>query len=85
MNGVEGFLQGSTDLDGYYFKTTTSGFYEFNTAVAHAAEQPSVTIYEVQNDPQTGMRSEEFLASNSTEDGIMKKKPLRVYKQIRRI
>lgn len=76
VNGVEGFLQGSTDLDGYYFKTTTSGFYEFNTAVAHAAEQPSVTIYEVQNDPKTGMRSEEFLASNSTEDGIMKKKAI---------
>lgn len=74
--GMSGYLQGSNDIDGYYFKTTTDGFYEFSTVVAHDVEQPSVTIYEVSTDPKTGVKSEQFYASNSTEDGVMKPKAI---------
>lgn len=67
--GVTSYLQGSTDIDGYYFTSNKSAFYEFTTHVAHNAELPSITIYEVD-----ASGNEQFIASNSSFDGIMSKK-----------
>lgn len=70
--GATAYLQSSNDIDGYYFKATSSALYQFNTTVKHAAEQPALTLYEVITDPLSGEQIDQFVASNSTEDGIMK-------------
>ncbi|GEK35408.1 S8 family peptidase [Kurthia sibirica] len=70
-NGVKGYLQGSNDIDGYYFKTKKSGFYEFASLVKNDNDQPALSIYAVIKDPKTGDVSEQLIASNVTDDGMM--------------
>lgn len=68
---VNGYLQGSNDTDGYYFTSTNSAFYEFSAEVDHNAELPSVTLFEVDENGD-----EEFISTNSSYDGVMKKTTL---------